>query len=120
MKVFSYVFFIFILFSCGSDEQGNTRAYVEGKVIAENFDADDVFISMHSENRTVAQTIPQPSGNFVLSGPLFSDGFTLKFSKKIKTFSATKPNCEISADSLSIAVPKNVSFLTFDQITLQK
>ena len=120
MKKLLYFFLFLLLISCGSDDLGNTRAYVEGKISTKNLILQDLNISIKSENKVVAQTVPTSSGSFVLSGPLFSDGFTIHFTQKIKSFSASKPNLELASDSLSIKVPGNVSHLVFNEITMQK
>lgn len=120
MKKLLYFFFFLILTSCESDDLGNTRAYVEGKISTKNLNLQDLAISIKSENKVVAQTVPTTSGNFVLSGPLFSNGFTIHFNQKIKSFSASKPNLVLASDSLSINIPENVSHLVFSEITMQK
>jgi len=109
-----------MLTSCRSDDLSNTRAYVEGKIATENISFDEINIFIKSENKVVAQTIPTSSGNFVLSGPLFSEGFSVHFNEKIKSFSASKSNCSISEDSLSIIVPEDVSYIVFSEVKLKK
>jgi len=119
-NLFHLFLFATLAISCGSDDLSSTRAYVEGKVKTETLYLEDLNISITSENKTVARTIPTSSGNFVLSGPLFSDGFSVNFNEKIKTFSASRSGCTLSEDSLSIIVPEGVSYITFSEITMQK
>lgn len=113
--IFAFLFFI----SCGSDDLSNTRAYAEGKITSKAVLMSDIAISIQSESKTVAQTIPTESGSFVLSGPLFSEGFVLKFNKKVKSFSASKNNCTLSSDALSIEIPKGITYIQFNQIEME-
>jgi len=119
-KLLRLFFFIAFLLSCGSDDLSSTRAYVEGKVKTETLYLEDLKISITSENKTVAQTVPTSSGNFVLSGPLFSEGFSVNFNEKIKSFSASKSGCTLSDDSLSIHIPERISHIIFSEVTMQK
>lgn len=117
-----WLFFILLMLclSCGSDDLSNTRAYAEGKVVSESFAMNDLDIFIISNTKVVAQTKPTASGSFVLSGPMFSDGFDLKFNRKIASFSASKEGCSLSQDSLSIVLPDEVSFISFEEIRLQE
>lgn len=114
-----FLLFLLLLSACGTDDFSNTRAYAEGKIISENIPADEVEIMLISQGRTVAQTVPVSSGTFVLSGPLFSDDFKIKFSRKIRSFSASKSGCTLTADSLSIEVPAKVSYISFPEIKVK-
>ena len=119
MKRAFFLLFGILLTGCGSDDFSNTRAYVEGKLVSESLPPEEVEISLVSQSRTVAQTVPVPSGTFVLSGPLFSDDFRIKFSRKVRNFTASKPGCTLSSDSLYIDVPARVSHISFNEITVK-
>lgn len=118
MKRWFLILSLFCL-SCGSDDVSNTRAYAEGKVISDVTALADLDISIVSDDKVVAQTKPTASGNFVLSGPLFSDGFKVKFNKKIKRFSAPSKTLSVSEDSLSILVPEEVTYISFEEVHLK-
>lgn len=120
MKPYIVVFSFFILLSCNNEDLSNTRVYTEGKISSQTLDVTTISIKIYSENKVVAQTVPTHSGSFVLSGPLFSDGFTLNIDEKIKSFSTSSSGCEISTDSHSINIPKGISYIVFDEIILQK
>ncbi len=120
MKKFVVFSVLLLIISCGSDDLGDTRAYVEGRINSPSSNYENIELSIISESRTVAQTIPTESGSFVLSGPLFSSGFNIKFNKKIKSFLTDKSNCTISTDSLSIVVPEDVSYIKFNEILMKE
>lgn len=120
MKNWIFFCFLLLILGCGSDDLSTTRAYVEGRINSPSSNYENIELSIISESRTVAQTIPTESGSFVLSGPLFSEGFNIKFNKKIKSFSTDKPNCSITSDSLSIVVPKEVSYINFNEILMKE
>lgn len=105
--------------SCGSDDLSNVRAYAEGKIVTENIAMGEVKISLISNGRVVSQGQPSSSGNFILSGPLFSDGFEVKMNHKIQSFSTSRAGCSISEDSLSVVVPEGISYISFDEIRLK-
>lgn len=108
-----------LLISCGQDDLSSTRAYVEGKIKSPTI-TEEFRIVLESDGKTVAETTPNSSGNFVLSGPLFSEGFSVNFPQKIETFTSSKSGCSISEDSLSITIPKGISYITFTEISLKK
>lgn len=121
MKSF-IVFGFFLLaffFGCTSEDRSNSRVYIEGKITGKNIFFDEVSINAFSNNKNIATAIPESSGNFILSGPLLSDGFHLVFNRKIKSFSSSKSGCTLSADSLKILVPSGITYLTFNEIELE-
>ena len=84
-----------IFFGCSTENRDNSRAYVEGKIIGNTIDFSKINITIKSENTNIAETIPNNSGDFILSGPLLSDSFTLVLNKKIKSFKSSKSGCTL-------------------------
>ena len=117
--VFGFLLFLPLLLGCNRDSQDNPRAYIEGKITGNNFNLQEITINIISNNTKVAETKPDQSGSFVLSGPLISDSYSLGINRKIKSFSASKPGCEISPDSLQIIIPKGHTYLIFNEIKLE-
>ncbi len=119
MRLF-FTLFIFALFlSCQSDNRSNPRAYVEGKVSSTQFEMPQISVLINSENTIVGEAIPDGSGNFTVSGPLFSDSFSLVFNSKIKSFKTAKSGCAISGDEMQILVPAGTTYITFTEIILE-
>lgn len=119
MRLFFTLLIFTIFFGCQSDNRANPRAYVEGNVTSTKFQFDEIIVIINSENTNIAETIPGSSGNFILSGPLLSDTFSLVFNAKIKSFKSSKSGCNISADGLQIMVPAGITYLTFTEIILE-
>lgn len=113
------VFSLTVLMACTSDSRTNSRAYVEGIVTGPNVDFAEITISLKSEDKNIAETIPETSGRFVVSGPIFSETFSVLLNKKIKSFSASKSGCTLSADQLEILIPPGTTYLTFNEIMLE-
>ena len=117
------LFFTFLIFSlflgCQSDNRSNPRAYVEGNVTSTKFQPAEITVMIESEKTVVAETIPESSGIFILSGPLFSDSFSLVFNSKIKSFKSSKSGCTISGDETKILVPAGITYVTFTEIILE-
>ena len=105
--------------SCTSENRDNARAYVEGKIAGNQLKFDEISISLKSDGKSIAETILTASGEFVLSGPLLNDSFSLVSNKKIKSFTASKSGCTISADSLEILVPPGTTYITFNEIIVE-
>lgn len=114
---FPLIFLIFI--NCQSENRDNSRAYVEGKISESKLPFSKISVKIIDNSSAIAETYPKPSGDFALSGPLFSDSFSLEFNTKIKSFSASKSGLEISADSLQIIVPAGISYISFTDIKLK-
>ncbi len=117
MKKF-YLLSLFALFSCGRQDFSNTRAYVEGTITSSQT-SEDITIEIISNGKSVAATSLSGNRNFVLSGPLFGQGFSLLLSSKIESFDSNRSGLILSADSMSIAVPAGISYLTFNNIRLK-
>lgn len=105
--------------SCTSENRDNARAYVEGKITGNQLKFDEISISLRSEGKSIAETIPTTSGEFILSGPMLNDSFSLVSNKKIKSFTASKSGCKISADNLEILVPTGTTYITFNEIIVE-
>ena len=105
--------------SCTSENRDNARAYVEGKITGNQLKFDEISISLKSEGKSIAETIPTTSGEFILSGPMLSGSFSLVSNKKIKSFTASKSGCKISGDSLEILVPTGTTYITFNEIIVE-
>ena len=105
--------------SCTSENRDNARAYVEGKITGNQLKFDEISISLKSEGKSIAEAIPTASGEFILSGPMLNDSFSLVSNKKIKSFTASKSGCKISADSLEILVPTGTTYITFNEIIVE-
>ena len=119
MKLFSTFLIFSILLSCQSDSRNNPRAYVEGKITASTLQFEDINITIKDGKTIVAETIPTNSGDFILSGPLLSDSFSLVFNSKIKSFKASKSGTSVSADSMQIIVPAGTTYINFNEIKLK-
>lgn len=119
MRLFFTLVLLTIFLGCQTDSRTNPRAYVEGNVTSTKFQFDEITVIINSENKNVAETIPGNSGDFVLSGPLLSDSFSLAFNAKIKSFKSSKSGCTISTDGLQIMVPAGITYLTLTEIILE-
>lgn len=122
MKRFHLILSLSILslfFGCNSENRENSRAYVEGKITGNQVALSKILINLKSDGKNVAETIPNSTGNFVLSGPLLSESFSLNFNEKIKSFSASKTGCILSNDSLQIQIPSGTTYITFTEIMLK-
>lgn len=105
--------------SCTSENRDNARAYVEGKITGTQLNYNKITILLKSDDKNIAETIPTNAGEFVLSGPLLNDSFSLVLNKKIKSFTASKSGCTISGDSLEILVPTGTTYITFNEIIVE-
>lgn len=114
LAIFSLVFI-----SCETENRDNSRAYVEGKITGNNLNFSLIKIELKDENKLIAEVIPSDNGQFVLSGPLLTDSFSVEINKKIKSFSASKSGCVLSEDSLKITVPVGLTYITFNEIILE-
>lgn len=122
MKLFLTLFSIFLLnifVSCNSENRDNSRAYVEGKITGNQLDFNEIKVFIKSDGKNIAETTPTGSGQFILSGPLISDTFSLVLKKKIKSFSSSKTGCTISSDSLEILIPSGSTYVIFNEINLK-
>ena len=119
--LFSTIIIILIgsLYSCQSENRDNSRAYVEGKITGPQLDYNKISIFLKSGDRNIAETVPNGSGQFILSGPMLTDSFSLVLNKKIRSFSSSKTGCSISADSLEILIPAGNTYIVFNEITLK-
>ena len=113
------VIFSLISLGCRTDSQDNSRIFVEGKIKENTITFEEINIILKSDHKTIAETIPESSGEFKLSGPLISDSFSLEFNKKIKSFSASKNGCTLSPNALEIRVPAGITYLIFNEIILE-
>jgi hypothetical protein len=113
------IFLIGSLYSCQSENRDNSRAYVEGRITGNQLDYNKISILLKSGDRNIAEAIPNGSGQFVLSGPMLTDSFSLVLNKKIRSFSSSKTGCSISADSLEILIPAGNPYIVFNEITLK-
>lgn len=122
MKYFLTIIIV-LLFSifigCNSENRDNSRAYVEGKIIGNQLDFNEINVFIKSDGKNIAETIPSGLGQFVLSGPLISETFSLVLNKKIKSFSSSKTGCTISSDSLEILIPAGNTYVKFNEINLK-
>lgn len=110
---------ILLFVGCNSENRNNSRAYVEGKITGPQVDFNKIKISLKSDSKTIAETTPNSTGDFILSGPLLIDSFSLVLNKKIKSFSTSKTGCKLSTDSLQILIPSGISYITFTEIILE-
>ena len=83
-------FSLSVFVGCRSENRDHARAYVEGTITGNQLILDEITIHLSSDGKNIAETISNSSGEFVLSGPLLSDSFSLVFNKKIKSFSTLK------------------------------
>ncbi|WP_234109791.1 hypothetical protein [Chryseobacterium sp. R2A-55] len=122
MRFYIYICCLFLWFSfssCNSSDPSNSRGYVTGKITGTQVDYNTITIKLISDQVIVASTAPDGSGDFTLSGPLPNPTFSLVLNKKIKTFSASKNGCELSADKLQIRIPTGSTYITFNEIILE-
>lgn len=119
MRLFFTLYLFTIFLGCQTDSRTNPRAYVEGNVTSTNLESAEITVTISSENTAVAVTIPESSGKFTVSGPLFSDSFSLVFNAKVKSFKSSKSGCTVSDDALSISVPAGTTYITFTEIILE-
>lgn len=103
-----------LFYSCRNSSEENSRAYVEGRVFAG--DPPKFTISLISEQRTVGTGYLQSDGSFTVSGPISPDGFSVVVSEKIKSFQSDQNGLAVAGDSLSILVPKGITYLKFNEI----
>lgn len=108
-----------IFAGCNSENRNNSRAYVEGKMTGNQVDYNKILVSLKSDGKIIAEATPSGSGQFVVSGPLLSESFSLISNKKIKSFTASKSGCTLSADALEIQIPAGTTYLTFNEIILE-
>ena len=108
-----------LFLGCDSESRNNSRAFVEGKITGTQIDYKEINISLSSDSKNIADTFPNSSGDFILSGPLLSDTFSLVSNKKIKSFSASKSGCKLSTHALQILVPAGTTYLVFNEIILE-
>lgn len=60
------------------------------KIKENTINFEEINIILKSDHKTIAEIIPESSGEFKLSGSLISDSFSMELNKKIKSFSASK------------------------------
>ena len=113
-------FSLSVFVGCRSENRDHARAYVEGTITGNQLILDEITIHLSSDGKKIAETISNSSGEFVLSGPLLSDSFSLVFNKKIKSFSTLKKGCTLSADAKQIQIPAGITYITFNEIILEK
>ena len=121
MKILGFFLILFLFCSCKVDRDNPTRAYVEGHLTTA-ISAKDLILQLENKKTVIGETHPETSGNFSVSGPLLdsSEGFSIKLNSKIKSFSSTKPDLRLSADSLQIIVPQGITYLKIAEIILKK
>lgn len=122
MKILFSVFTLTLLslfLSCNSSDPSNSRAYVTGKITGNVPDYNSVNVKIISDNILVATTFAESSGNFVLSGPLPNQSFSLVLNRKIKSIDTSLNGCEISADRLQIKIPTGTTYITFNEINVE-
>jgi hypothetical protein len=122
MKFFVGIFFLLFLcifFGCNRADQNNYRIYAEGKIIGNGINPDQLLVKIFSNNTKIAETIPETSGSFVLSGPRISSECSLSINKKIMSFSASKQGCKLSPDSMQIIIPSGITYIVFNEINLE-
>lgn len=122
MKFYLFIFlaiFSLIFVSCETENRQNSRAFVEGKISGNQLNYSLINVVLQEENQLLAEVIPDDNGQFTLSGPLLTDSFTLGINRKIKSFSASKSGCTLSADSMKIIVPAGITYITFNEIILE-
>ena len=122
MRLFFTVITLFLLsvfVGCNSENRDNSRAYVEGKITGNQLDYNDITVFLKSDGKNIAEANPTSSGTFILSGPLLSDTFSLVSIKKIKSFTASKSGCKLSANALEIMIPTGTTYITFNEIILE-
>ncbi len=115
--IFCFFLFLTVFVGCDRANENNSRIYVEGKIVGSNLD--EVFISIINNNFVIGEARPESSGSFVVSGPKDSSVSSLKLNKKIKSFSASKPGCQISADAYKIIIPNEITYIVLNEIILQ-
>lgn len=108
MKILSFIF-LFLLLSCKTTGDEQSRAFLEGIIIT-NFPVDDIFLKIKSENTIVSETKPNASKKFSISGPLLGKVFFLVSNKKIKSVSGNK-DLKITSDSLSVEFPAGFNYI---------
>lgn len=118
-QLFLLTLFSIIFLGCRSENRDNSRVYVEGKISGNNLNFPSLRVVLEDEGQLIAEVIPHDNGQFVLSGPLLTDSFSLGINKKIKSFSASKPGCTLSEDSLKIVVPAGITYITFNEIIVE-
>jgi len=120
-KTAAFLLMTFLLIiSCRNDSQENPRAYIEGKLVSASVDFNTFYFQIISEGTVVAETLPEPDGNFKLSGPISDGGFIITTTEKIKSFDTGKMGLTLSADALQISVPKGITYIKFNEIVLEK
>lgn len=119
MRLLFTLFIFVMILGCQSETRQNPRAYVEGRITETSLEFAKIKVLIKSANAVVAETIPSGSGDFILSGPILSDSFSLVFNSKIKSFKASKSGSSISSDSLQILIPAGTTYITFNEIKLK-
>ena len=121
LKAGAFILLAFLLFhGCDSDSRENPRAYVEGKLVSATVDYKKFSLKIMSDKVIIAETMLESDGNFKLSGPIGSAGFSLISTDKIKSFNTDKSGLSLSSDGLQITVPPGITFLKFNEILLEK
>lgn len=114
-----YFCLLFAAAACTTDSGENARAYVEGKITETPLPLNEQYIQLQSEGVVIAETFPEATGHFVLSGPLLSGATSLQFKSKIKSFSSEVSGISCSADSLQLLIPSGKTYITFTEIKLK-
>lgn len=121
MKVFHSLILLFCcaLMSCNRANPDDSRAYIEGKIRGSQMILTEQQIKIVSNTTVIAETFPDGSGSFVLSGPLLSKSYSLVLPKKVKSFSASKSGCIIAPNGKEILIPEGNTYLIFNKIILE-
>lgn len=119
MKNISVVLFLFTLLflpSCSAESRENQRLYTEGVIVSLNSTLTGTNVHLKSAGKNIAEQTLTADGRFILSGPAISEESSLFIGKKIKSFSASQSNCQISSDSLEIMIPHGITYVSFPKI----
>lgn len=121
MRIFSTILLLFCLVTLGCNRANpdDSRAYIEGKISGSAMIFSQQQLKIVSNSTVIAESYPDDSGGFVLSGPLLSKNYALVLPKKIKSFSASKSGCTIAADGKQILIPEGITYLVFNEIILE-
>lgn len=113
---FLSVFFLMSQNSCQPEYSNDSRIFIEGKVISPN--TENFHIKLTSKDILISETNALSDGSFKLGGPGTTGDKSLSFNKRIKSFSASHPECRLSYDSMMIFLPAE-NYFKFSQITFE-
>lgn len=114
-----FLIFLLVLSACAGDNAAYSRIYTEGKITGTNIDFKKIEVKIVDDNTVIAETFPNDSGYFELSGILISGSCALSLNKNIKSFSTSKPDCTVSTDLKKILIPNGITNITFTEIVLE-